>query len=147
MVMVVDAEGLRLNLIITYHPIVTLPDWNNFQVDADGNATVQWGNSGEGHEKSKYPIYSNNRGAYYGDNGYYQDASFLKIKNITLGYTFNKDLIKKNWNEQTTRLYNILNPFVFSDYLGWDPEYAATNLVDGNGPSNITIQFGVNVLF
>ncbi len=128
-------------------PNVPLPDWNNFQVDADGNATVQWGDSGEGHENSKYPIYSNSRGAYYGDNGYYQDASFVKVKNITLGYTFNKDLIKKIGMSKLRVYTNILNPFVFSDYLGWDPEYAATDLVDGNGPSNITVQSGVNVLF
>jgi len=76
-------------------PNVPIIDWNNFSVDGDGNATAQWGTSGAGHENSKYPIYRNINGAYYGNNGNYQDASFVKVKNITFGYTFNKNFISK----------------------------------------------------
>lgn len=128
-------------------PEVPVIDWNNFAVDASGAATAQWGTTGTGHENAKYPIFKNINGAYYGNNGNYQDASFVKVKNITLGYTFNQNLVKRI-GMSSLRLYvNVLNPFTFTDYVGWDPEYAATDLVDGNGPSNITYQFGVNVKF
>jgi len=126
---------------------VSTPDWNNFSVNSDGKATVQWTTTGKGHENSKYPIFKNINGAYYGDNGDYQDASFVKVKNITLGYTFNKDMIRKSGISKLRVYVNILNPFVFTDYVGWDPEYATTDLVDGNGPANVTYQFGVNVQF
>ena len=126
---------------------VPLPDWNNFSLGSDGNATVTWGTSGIGNENSKYPIYKNSNGAFYGNNGNYQDASFVKVKNITLGYTFNKNLIKKIGMEKLRFYINVLNPFIFSKYLGWDPEYASTALQNGNGPSNITYQFGMNIKF
>jgi TonB-dependent starch-binding outer membrane protein SusC len=127
---------------------VPVCDWNNFTVDGTtGNATVTWINSGSGHENSKYPIYKNINGAYYGNNGNYQDASFVKVKNIILGYTFNSDLTKTLGISHLRVYANILNPFVFTKYVGWDPEYATTSLEDGNGPSNITCQVGMNVKF
>jgi hypothetical protein len=136
-------------------PGVPVIDWNNFTV-TDGKASVNW-KTAEGHENAKYPLYKNNGGAYYGDgntsgiqgyvNGHYQDASFVKVRNITLGYTFNKAISKKLKMSHLRVYANILNPFVFTEYIGWDPEYAATKLVDGNGPSNTTYQFGVNIKF
>lgn len=74
------------------------------------------------------------------------DASFVKVKNITLGYTFNKNLLK-SIGLQKLRLYcTVTNPFVFTDYKGFDPEWAgASNKNDG--PSTITWQFGASVKF
>ncbi|HNW57637.1 MAG TPA: SusC/RagA family TonB-linked outer membrane protein, partial [Bacteroidales bacterium] len=128
-------------------PDVPLIDWNNFTVDGNGKATATWGNSGAGHENAKYPIYKNINGAYYGNNGNYQDASFVKVKNITFGYTFNQNISKKVGLSKLRLYVNVLNPFTFTDYVGWDPEYAGTKLVDGNGPSSIVYQFGVNAKF
>lgn len=78
----------------------------------------------------------------------YVDASYVKVKNITLGYTFGKDLMSKI-GIQNLRIYaNILNPFVFTDYKGFDPEWADAKINDGTGgPSSITYQFGLNVKF
>src|SRR5690606_25371884 len=77
----------------------------------------------------------------------YTDASFVKIRNIVMGYSLPSSLVSK-WKMSSMRVYaNILNPFVFTKYEGWDPEYATTGLSDGNGPSNVTYQLGVNVRF
>ena len=43
--------------------------------------------------------------------------------------------------------FNVLNPFTFTQYVGWDPEYATTTLQNGNGPSTVTYQIGVNLKF
>ncbi len=128
-------------------PNVPVPDWDNFTVNGSGQATMNWKDSGEGHENAKYPIYKNINGAYYGTNGNYQDASFIKVKNITVGYTLPSNWINKAHISYLRIYANVLNPFTFTDYVGWDPEYASTDLVDGNGPSNVTYQFGVNVKF
>ena len=76
----------------------------------------------------------------------YVDASYVKIKNITLGYTF-----PKKWTEKFgcsyLRLYcTVTNPFVFTDYKGFDPEWAGADL-DQDGPSTVTWQFGANIKF
>jgi hypothetical protein len=74
------------------------------------------------------------------------DQSFVKVKNIVLGYTI-KNGIQKIGVDNLRVYANVLNPFVFSDYEGYDPEYAGTSLEDGNGPAVVTWQFGVNVKF
>lgn len=121
-------------------------DWNSWDTYPDGSPKAVWGDSGAGNENAKYP-HPQNVGPYYGNNGRYTDASFVKIRNIVLGYTLPRDIVGK-WKMSSMRIYaNILNPFVFTKYKGWDPEYATTGLSEGNGPSNVTYQLGVNVRF
>lgn len=78
----------------------------------------------------------------------YVDASYWKIKNITVGYTFDKTLIKKIGLEHLRIYANILNPFTFTDYKGFDPEWADASISNGTGgPSSVSYQIGLNVKF
>lgn len=84
-------------------------------------------------------------GTYWDKVGYYKDVSFVKVKNISLGYTFSSELLKST-DIKSLRLYvNVLNPFIFTKYDGYDPEWAASRF--GGGVSTTTYQFGVNVKF
>ncbi len=87
------------------------------------------------------------QGAFWGTNfAFYRDASFTKIKNINIGYSLNQDVLEK-LKISNCRIYaNILNPFVFTDYDGWDPEWAAAGLGTGR-PSSVTYQLGVSLKF
>jgi hypothetical protein len=68
----------------------------------------------------------------------------VKIKNITLGYTFNKNIIEK-FKMKYLRFYvNVLNPFVFTRYDGYDPEWAAAGFGVGRVAS-ITYQMGMSI--
>ena len=105
----------------------------------------------------KYP-YPNNTtlnagvGAYFGNSAVSPrlynlvDASYVKIKNISLGYTFPQKWVNKIGLSYLRLYANVTNPFVFTDYKGFDPEWADAELSDG-GPSTITYQFGVNLKF
>lgn len=119
---------------------------------ADGNVAYQ-----DKTHYGKYPFPtggSNNagQGSFYTNNTdnsmFFVDNSFVRIKNITLGYTF-----PQQWTNtlgvSNLRLYmNVLNPFVFTNYKGFDPEWAdAPNDGGTGGPSSRTIQFGVNLSF
>lgn len=88
-------------------------------------------------------------GGYFGSSSYavkYHDTSFWKVKNITLGYTFPSKWMSRV-HVKDLRLYaNILNPFCWSKYKGFDPEWANAKLVDG-GPASVTYQFGLNLKF
>jgi hypothetical protein len=103
-----------------------------------------------------YP-YPNNSdtsaGGYFAEKGKakeenytYQKTSFTKVKNITLGYTFDRNLIKRIGINHLRVYMNILNPFCFTKYKGFDPEWAGAKLQDG-GPASVTYQFGVNLKF
>ena len=74
------------------------------------------------------------------------DASFLKVKNITLGYTFPKTILSK-FGCRHLRLYaTVTNPFVFTGYKGFDPEWASAG-VKQDGPSTINYQVGASIKF
>ena len=74
------------------------------------------------------------------------DASYVKIKHISLGYTFPKEWVSK-FKCQNLRLYaTVTNPFVFTSYKGFDPEWAGGDLKN-DGPSTITYQFGASITF
>ena len=75
-----------------------------------------------------------------------QDASFLKVKNITLGYTFPKAWINKFGCKHLRLYFTVTNPFVFTKYDGFDPEWADAALKN-DGPSTITYQIGANIKF
>lgn len=96
---------------------------------------------------NEYPQ-ARNAGTYWRNDqvGYYRDASFTKIKNIALGYTINKSALQR-LGLGSLRVYaNVLNPFVFTKYDGYDPEWAAASFSIGR-VSSITYQAGVNVKF
>ena len=77
---------------------------------------------------------------------YYRDASYVKIKNISLGYTFNSELLKK-LKMSNFRIYvNVLDPFVFTKFDGYDPEWAGSSF-GVNRPASVTTQLGLSVKF
>lgn len=95
-------------------------------------------------------------GQYWGENagaygypGFNKDASFVRIQNITLGYNFGSKVLTKI-GLASMRLYvNVLNPFTFTKYDGFDPEWAdaAMSGVDATNTAYKIYQLGVNVKF
>ena len=87
---------------------------------------------------------------------YVEDGSYLRIKNITLGYTFPKRLLQKV-NIDNIRLYvNIQNLYTLTKYSGYDPEVGASTqdstgltfgVDNGRYPSPMTCSFGMNITF
>lgn len=78
-----------------------------------------------------------------------EDASFIRLKDISLGYTFNQ---LKKFNIQQCRLYvSALNLLTFTKYTGYEPE--VTGGVLGQGldrgvyPQPKTFTVGLNVSF
>jgi TonB-linked SusC/RagA family outer membrane protein len=87
-------------------------------------------------------------GVYYNNNdvAFYKDASFVKIQNMSVGYSFDDQLLEK-LKIKYLRLYvNVLNPFVFTKYEGYDPEWATAGLAI-NRVASTTIQMGVSLKF
>ncbi|MFR9165439.1 MAG: SusC/RagA family TonB-linked outer membrane protein [Dysgonomonas sp.] len=95
----------------------------------------------------------NNRD-YQTVNSYYvEDGSFLRINNISLGYTLPKNIVSK-LGLQYCRVYGTLNNIhTFTDYSGYDPEVASNNSAITPGVDNSTYPksksfvFGLNLTF
>ncbi|MDQ1163946.1 TonB-dependent receptor [Flavobacterium sp. SORGH_AS_0622] len=92
-----------------------------------------------------------NTGFTFEDNGtqrylsdyFIKDASFIKLDNVTLGYTFDKTIIKAASLRFTAGVQNV---FILTKYNGLDPE--KFNGIDNNVyPRARTFLFGVNASF
>jgi TonB-linked SusC/RagA family outer membrane protein len=84
---------------------------------------------------------------------YIEDGDYLRINNITLGYTFPKFFSQID----KVRLYaTAINPFIFTKFSGYSPELSGNNNADPLGsagieldayPTNKTFLLGLNVSF
>ncbi len=85
---------------------------------------------------------------------YIENGSYLRLKALTLGYTFDQKLIRK-WGLTNLRLtFNITNLFTITGYDGYDPEIGVSTasnnvygLDNGRYPSPTTYTLGMNVSF
>lgn len=87
-------------------------------------------------------------------NIFVEDGSYVRLKNISLGYTLPRKLTKR-WSIENLRFYvNIQNLFTITKYKGYDPEVGSYNqgvLLRGidyaRYPSQRIYTFGLNVNF
>lgn len=98
-------------------------------------------------------IYDMEQGDTYIHSWAIEDASFLRLSNISIGYTFPKLKLRKT-GIQNLRLYATgSNLFVWTPYSGFDPEVSTkgdslTPGVDfGAYPRNRSFVFGLNITF
>ena len=112
------------------------------------NQTVRtlrrWSGEGSSHDMPR---------AIYGDpnqnnrvsNRYVEDGSYLRIKNITLGYTFPRQIIKP-LKLSSLRLYAACqNAFTFTHYSGFDPEVGVNGVDYSVYPVTRTFSVGLNL--
>ena len=87
---------------------------------------------------------------------YIEDGSYLRVKNITLGYTFPKTVLQKVKIDNVRVYMNIQNLYTFTKYTGFDPEVGASTqdssgltfgVDNGRYPSPMTCSFGLNITF
>ena len=79
-----------------------------------------------------------------------EDGSYLRLKNISLGYNLDVDSI--NFIDSATLSVTGINLFTWTNYSGYDPEITSflwDGLIQGtdwnNKPNSKTILIGLNV--
>ncbi|MEP6949482.1 MAG: TonB-dependent receptor [Ginsengibacter sp.] len=76
---------------------------------------------------------------------YIEDGSYMRIKNITLGYTFPKQIIQRI-RLSSLRLYaSCQNVYTFTNYSGFDPEVGVNGVDYSVYPVTRTISVGINL--
>ena len=104
-----------------------------------------------------YQFAANDRGINENARGnsdrWVEDGSFLRLRNVELGYSFPQKLISKA-NISSARLYvSGQNLFTITKYSGLDPDVVGANpnlepgVDNGNYPSSRIISFGLSVGF
>ena len=80
----------------------------------------------------------------YRSSYYIQNASYLRMDNITIGYTFNKLFTDR----QNARVYfTVQNPFVITKYKGIDPEISGEGIDNNLYPRPRSYMLGLSLNF
>lgn len=113
--------------------------WNGRWTESNRNASVPRANS-------------NNYDKYCLSDAMVYDGSYLKIKQIQLGYTIPKHLLEKIHFDSARFYVSLEDFFTFTDYIGFDPESSANSTtgigVDMGGyPTSKKVVFGLNIGF
>ncbi|MDD5695989.1 MAG: TonB-dependent receptor [Bacteroidales bacterium] len=94
-------------------------------------------------------------GDTYLSSRFIEDGSYLRIKNVTLSYSFNRDWIRKVGMKSAKIYATVQNLFTFTKYSGMDPEVdyygGSSNIIMGTDfftyPQCRQVLFGFNIGF
>ena len=87
---------------------------------------------------------TNFKNGQYKSSYYIENASFLRMDNMTLGYNFQKIF---NTSQNAKVYFTVQNPFVITKYSGLDPEISGEGIDRNIYPRPVTFMFGVNLNF
>jgi TonB-dependent starch-binding outer membrane protein SusC len=83
-----------------------------------------------------------------------EDGSYFRLKNLTLGYTFDTEKLSKIGMDRLRVYLSGTNLLTFTKYTGYDPEVSSYNGNDGsmgvdfgNYPSSKIVSFGLDITF
>jgi TonB-linked SusC/RagA family outer membrane protein len=82
----------------------------------------------------------------YGSSLRYMDGGFVKLRNITLGYSFPEGITSRLKMTKLRLYFTAQNPITWSSYKLFDPERAG-NVTSDQMPSNRMFLGGINVTF
>lgn len=89
------------------------------------------------------PAVANTYTDFTNSDYYIHDVSFVRLSNISLGYTLPSNVAKKFGMERAKVYVNISNPCVWSSYKGQDPQVTHRE----SYPAVTSYQFGINLNF
>ena len=76
-----------------------------------------------------------------------EDGSYLKIKNLTLGYTFRQKWLEKARLTSARVYFSAQNLLTFTGYTGFDPEVPVNGIDLNVYPVTRTVSAGINLIF
>ncbi|MFA7042897.1 MAG: TonB-dependent receptor [Bacteroidales bacterium] len=111
-------------------------------------ATVLKRWTGEGTSNSMpRAIYGNPNKNVRSSTRFIEDGSYIRLKNVTLGYNLPKRLTGKITASNIRLFVSGQNLLTLTDYSGFDPEVDISGFDQGNYPVARTISFGIDVNF
>ena len=143
-----DVNYKRFDLSLFFNGVFGNDVINTQRFNQPSNQPLRWTPDNPGND---YPSLNANRQYKFSD-WWIEDGSFIRIQNVSLGYTF-PILSSKG----SIRVYsNISNLYTFSNFSGYDPEVGASTadskgytygIDNGRYPSPTVYSFGLNVSF
>lgn len=143
-------KGFSLSVFFTWVKGRYMYNNTRFFTESNGNFVSNnqskkmfnsWKKPGDITDVPRYGIYAEE------DDRFIEDASFLRLKNVMLAYTFTPNFLKKTRVIEGLRIYGqAQNLLTFTKYTGFDPENPS-QLSMGDYPQSKQFIFGLDVTF
>lgn len=110
----------------------------------DNRVLGAWSETNTGSNIPRLSTKDDNKNFGTTSSWYLEDASYLRIKNVTLGYTFSKDVMNRVAKGSSLRMYmSGENLLTFTNYSGLDPEVGGKGLDIAKYPVARTLSLGL----
>jgi hypothetical protein len=85
---------------------------------------------------------------FYHDTARFSNASFLRLKNLSISYAFPAEMVQKSKVLSGFKVYVTgRNLWTVTDFAGYDPEVGYSNATSGMYPNSRQIVFGAELVF
>jgi len=141
----VDFQGVFGNEIYNYNREQRFGN-ENWDLDFYNN---RWTGAGS---SNSYSMTTNNQSIILPSSFYVENGSYIRLRNVTIGYTLPKDLAKSMLLTKLRLYVSAQNPWTSFKYNGFSPEILNTDRVqmgiDNNiAPISAIYTFGMNLTF
>jgi TonB-linked SusC/RagA family outer membrane protein len=122
-------------------------NWEQATITNGGNMTTRWLDRWSAdNPNGSMPRLGNNFNERY-SSFWLDDASYLRLKNLELGYTFDLPLLRQVGIRQARVYFQATNLLTITSLENKDPEKASSDMRGDMHPNTKSISFGVNVNF
>ncbi|MGI9527271.1 MAG: SusC/RagA family TonB-linked outer membrane protein [Weeksellaceae bacterium] len=115
---------------------------NGFNLDS--RVLDAWSPTNTGSHIPRISTKDDNQNFGKASDWYLEDGSYVRLKNVTIGYTLPKF---SEWLNQARIYVSAENLFTITDYSGMDPEVGGIGLDNGQYPLSKVYSFGFNINF
>ena len=85
---------------------------------------------------------------FYHDTARFSNAAFMRLKNLSVSYSFPTEMIQKSKVLSGVKVYvTARNLWTITDFEGYDPEVGASNATSGMYPNSRQFVFGAELVF
>ncbi|WP_256010868.1 SusC/RagA family TonB-linked outer membrane protein [Desertivirga xinjiangensis] len=103
-----------------------------------------WKNPGDITDVPRFAVTNTDLGNYTSSR-FLVDGSYIRVKNLTLGYSLNQRLLRSA-KLSSARIYLMAeNPFTLAKHKGMDPEIENSGISSSDVPNIKTISLGINI--
>ncbi len=111
------------------------------------NALDAWSETNTGSDIPKLQLIDSNRNYSTESDWYLEDGSYLRLKNLTIGYTLPAKFNDIIGTSKVRLFFTGQNLLTFTKYEGFDPEVGSNGLDMLKYPQSRTFMFGANINF
>ena len=125
----------------------TMHDGESYGRQLNKEVLDSWQQPGDDTDVPRY-VYNNSSRSNYQSSRFLEDASFLRLRNLSLSYDLPKKLLGKSGISGASVFVNGDNVLVFTKFKGNDPEQGLSGLITTTEVPNVrTVTLGLSLSF